>query len=111
MYSTFKKRYLSLDLKNNDDSQQFESSPSPQRVKGRNIPSQRVALFDIILASVSSKKEDSSITPYSIGYSTQRFDNVTLQPKSFVVAKKKKSLSSLKKKILLVLAFYANFQR
>ena len=90
MFSTFKKRYLSLDFKDNEDSQHRGSSPPARRVKGRNTPSQRVALFDIILASVSRTKEDSSVTPapYSIGYSTQRIDSVTLQPKSFVVSKK-----------------------
>ena len=101
MFSAFKKRHLSLDFHDDDVSQQYESS---RRAKSRNIPSRRVALFDIILASVSRSKEDSSLTPYSIGYSMQRFrfDSVTLKPKSFVVAKKKKCLSSLKKRILLV---------
>ena len=104
MFSAFKKRFLSLD--HDDISQQYGSPSSVRRVKSRNIPSRRVALFDIILASVSRSRDDSSVTPYSIGYSMQRFDSVTHHPKSFIVTKKKKSLSSLKKKILLVSGLY-----
>lgn len=103
MYFALKNRYLNNEFGDNQQYyNHFEQSNYPYFYPA---PSQQVALFDIILASNFGTIPSFTTTPYQIyGSNASRKDEMGVESsvKSYVVKNKRKALSSLKKKILMV---------